>query len=147
MSDERLRVPLDDDYALAVGRAAYVFAYLEWQVVWCAEKLQQGFLGSLGTKTAGQIGAAFEPLVAAITDQALKASLLPLAQEFRLLVKERNGILHGKPGTVSATGDQRLFRNGSAWQITDLNDAADRFALCSSRLNAIFYGPLQTYVP
>jgi hypothetical protein len=73
--------------------------------------------------------------------------MLPLAIEFRHLVKERNGILHGKPGTVSTSGEQRLFRDGTPWQIGDLNDITDRFAKCSFQFNEIFYGSLQTYVP
>ena len=143
MSNERLGVTLDEDYAAAIGRTTYVFAYLEWQAVWCAERLQPGFLADLGTKTAGQIGAAFEQLVLEMTDETLKAQMLPLAREFRTLVRDRNSLLHGKPGTVSESGRQRLFRDGSPWEIADLETVADRFASCSAGLNRIFYGTLQ----
>ncbi len=140
MSEPRFRVPIEDDYATAVGRAAYIFAYLEWQVVWCAEKLQPGFLANLGIKTAGQIGIEFEQLTLAVADDALKLAMHPLAQEFRSLVRERNSLLHGKPGTVSGSGQQRLFRNGVPWHIADLDSAADRFAACSIALNSNFHG-------
>jgi hypothetical protein len=62
-------------------------------------------------------------------------------------VQERNGMLHGKHGTVSGTGEQRLFRNGQPWHIADLDAAADRFAACAHQLNVLFYGPLQNRQP
>lgn len=30
MKDDRLRIPVDDPYVASLGRAAYVFATLEW---------------------------------------------------------------------------------------------------------------------
>lgn len=59
--NDRLRSPVKDDYAEALGRVAYAFATLEWQVVWCSEKIKPGSLRRfVGEElTAGKIAKRF----------------------------------------------------------------------------------------
>lgn len=47
MKDDRLRVPVDHGYIEALGRAAYVFATLEWDAVWCCERMQSNYIQKL----------------------------------------------------------------------------------------------------
>lgn len=141
MKNDRLLVPVAEGDLLALGRATYTFARLEWQVVWCMEKLTPGYVRQLGRKTAGNIADDFKKAVGVLTDPNLRAQLTPPADDFKRLVGERNGILHGKPGTAS-DGAQLLFRDGAAWTTTRLEDAADEFAGCERVLNGIFYGAL-----
>lgn len=63
------------------------------------------------------------------------------ATEFKALVDVRNGIFHAQPGTAP-DGAQRLFRNGVPWTPATIDEAADRFAACSVRLNALLCGCL-----
>lgn len=147
MSDSRLRIALDDDYATAVGRAAYVFAVLEWNVVWCAERLQPGFLATIRGRTAGQIGAAFEAIAKVIPDGGLRSQALPLALRYRELVRLRNSLLHGKPCTAE-DGLQRLSaEGGGVFHLADIHSLADQFADCSIALNQLLHGPLRLPEP
>jgi hypothetical protein len=147
MSDSRLRIALDDDYANGVGRAAYVFAILEWNVVWCAERLQPGFLATIRGRTAGQIGAAFETIATAIPDDGLRSQVAPLALRYRELVRLRNALLHGKPCTAE-DGLQRLSaEGGDVFHLADINSIADQFADCSIELNQLLHGPLRPPEP
>lgn len=146
MKNDRLRVPIDEAYVVALGRAAYVFATLEWNAVWCCERMQQNYIQRLGRKTAGQIAGDLARLARRRpVHQDQKACLEP-ASEFSRLVLVRNSILHGKPGTAPS-GAQRLFRDGSPWTAELIDDAADQFATCSIGLNALLYNQLKAKVP
>lgn len=54
MSD-RLRIPVDDDCLIALGRFAYIFAGYEWNAADCCQRMQAGYLGKLGRKTSGVV--------------------------------------------------------------------------------------------
>ena len=142
MKDDRLRVPVDDPYVVALGQITYGFAVLEWNAVWCAERLNPGFIANLKKKPAGTIARELVALLNRIADPTVKAACEPPVNDFLKLVDTRNGILHGKPGTAPDQS-QRLFRHGTAWHTADLHDAADEFAECSVRLNALLYGELR----
>ncbi len=127
----------------AIGRAAYVFAALEWNVAWCCEKLQPGYLNTITAKkkTAGTVARNFLALAQKAPASAA-ANCLTYGTEFGRLVEVRNGIMHGKPGTVTPTGEQRLFHSGAPWTIEMLDDAADQFAKCSIAFNDILHNQL-----
>ncbi len=141
MKSDRLRVPVDEPYILAIGRATYVFATMEWNAVWCCERMQRNYIGSLRRKTAGKI--AIDLVRLAMPINLGRDGCLGPAIEFLRLVEFRNGILHGKPGT-SPTGEQRLFRDGIPWTSSMIDDAADQFADCSISLNLLLYNQLKT---
>lgn len=145
MSDERERIPLESQYAHALGVATYCFAVCEWNAVWSAERLQTGYVGTVEPmrKTAGAIATDLLRLVNAMPDQALIAICRPPALEFKRLVEERNGLLHGKPGTAP-NGDQRLFRHGQEWSISDVKQFSDQVAACSTMLNEMVHQHLVT---
>jgi integrase len=49
--DERQRVAIKDGYANELGLALYCFALCEWNVVWCAEKLDSGYIHAVEDAT------------------------------------------------------------------------------------------------
>ena len=49
------RVPVDPEYIQAFGRAMFIFARLEWQAVWCCEKISPGAIQPLSERTAGHV--------------------------------------------------------------------------------------------
>lgn len=134
MKNDRLRVIVDEPYLRSVGLAIFCFARLEWDAVWCCEKIQTGYLSAVATKTAGQIANDLVALAAAHPDLRVVASLGPPAAEFKLLVAKRNDLVHANPVTAS-NGDQRLFRKGVEWTIAAIDDAADEFVATGSQLN------------
>ena len=147
MADKRFLVPIADDYVVALGRATYVFATLEWNAVWCCERLKSGFINRVGKKTAGNIADCLIKYVSEIDDESLKQTCVGPSNEFKRLSEVRNSLVHGIPGT-SPDNVQCLFRYGVAWTIEMINDAADEFAICSEDLNALLYGALkQPYKP
>jgi hypothetical protein len=144
MKDDRLRVPIDDAYVQALGRMTYVFATLEWNAVWCCERMQTNYINRLGRKTAGIIADDLVHLAGKRPDPQLRTDCLGPSKEFKRLVKLRNGILHGKPGTApTLTKEQRLFQDGQPWTPAMIDDAADEFAACSILLNALLYNQLK----
>lgn len=147
MANERLRIPSDPEYIQALGLATYAFARCEWQVVWCCEKIAPGALHKIVSSemTAGTIAKHFVNIVRNMPKSKVRDELSELAQDFMRLKEERNRIVHGKPCTAPS-GAQRLSAEGII-EVDDLERAADSFANCGNRLNGMYYGFLQEYVP
>jgi hypothetical protein len=141
-TDNRPRIPVEPAYTEALGLAVYAFARLEWNAVWCCERLKPNYVRTLGRKTAGKIGENLQLYAKTIADQPLQADCASAADEFMQMVKLRNAIVHGKPGTAPY-GDQRLFNKGQSLSIADLYAAADAFTRCGARLNELLHGPLK----
>ena len=136
MKNDRTRIPVDSGYALAIGTATYCFASLEWNAAYCGDKLSQGYITTVATKTAGVIARDVVGFAATIADPATKARYQAAADEFARLVTRRNDLMHANPGTIG--GDERLVRQGVPWQPDEINDLADEFAACSIELNELF---------
>lgn len=147
MKDARKGVPIQSDYAYALGVATYTFARLEWQVVWCTE----GLLPSTVTKamkdemTGGAIANRFANATRNMPASKERLELQKLAERFKRLVELRNSIAHGKPCT-SPKNDQRLSGNGVI-EVSDLEAAADDYADCEALLNRWFHGFLANFTP
>lgn len=143
----RLRQPLKSDYAEALGWATYCFAILEWNVVWCCERICPGSLITIvhDELTAGKIAKKFYDLSRNMPGSKERASLEKLAQQFMRLKDLRNSVVHGKPCT-GPNGDARLS-DKTVFEISDLHAAADAFSECSIEINGILHGFLATYVP
>lgn len=134
MQNDRLRVPIDAPYLNAVGLAMICFARLEWDAVWCCEKIQPGYIHTVGKKTAGKIATDLLALATGHPDPAVVSSLKPGAAEFKRLVNLRNSIMHANPGTSHST-KQRLFRHGVELTIAMIDDASDAFVAAGDTLN------------
>jgi hypothetical protein len=146
LTDERLSTPVAPEYLNALGLSMFSFSRLEWQVVWCCELISPGFIGDVGSMTAGQIAKSFQRLAATLLRSPEAEALGKHADTFATLVGTRNGIAHANPGTQEHTGAQLLFRRGTAWEIPDLNAASDEFAACASELNRLFYNYLRVSI-
>lgn len=137
MDGDRLRVVVDDEYTKALGLALFAFARLEWDAVWCIEKMSPGSIGSASERTAGGVAKELAKHVGAL-NLAVGHPLLSTVAEFESLVRVRNAICHGKPGT-DVDGGQRLFRDGCPWTVERIAEAADAFSACQIKLNDILY--------
>ena len=147
VKDDRLRTPVEDDYVHAIGLAAYTFSRLEWQVVWCMEKIRpESIRKVVGEEmTAGVIAKKFSDATRNMPKSKEREELKDLSRQFIDLVKVRNDMAHGKPCT-SPAGDQRLSGK-EIIEIEHLEKAADDFSECAGKLNNLFYGYLSTYAP
>ncbi|QHD09780.1 hypothetical protein [Pseudomonas sp. R76] len=142
MKDDRLRISVDNEYIKDLGLATFAFAQLEWNVVWCCECLQGNYIRKLERKTAGNIASDFIRFAKRVRGPELRAALVESGENFKILVKSRNGLLHAKPGT-DKDGGQRLFRDGASWTTASLKEIADEFTECSLIFNAYIHGPLK----
>jgi len=141
MKDERLRIPVHSDYTSALGLAVYCFASLEWNAVWCCERIEPGRINGLEERTAGRVADTLIYLAKGLETSHEQVKLLRAAIDFRHLVATRNNLVHAKPGTAF-DGSQGLFRHGDQWTIAELERTADAFAECSVRLNEALHGLL-----
>ncbi len=147
MKNDRLRCPVEKSYVEAIGLAAYTFSRLEWQVIWCMEKIRPESIHKVVGEemTAGTIAKKFIDATRNMPKSEEREKLKTLSQRFMELVQIRNNIMHGKPCT-SPEGEQRLSGK-SIIEVVDLENAADDFTECAGKLNTLFYGYLSTYVP
>jgi hypothetical protein len=143
MKGDRMRISIDDAYVEALGRATYAFALLEWNAIWCCERVEPKYMHKPGRakskkRTSGEIA---EDLVTLAKHHHHRAACLPPARTFKCLVKVRNRIVHAKPASTGA--ENRLFDEGVAWTTAMLNDEADNFTECSDLLNNLLYNELK----
>lgn len=131
-----LRVTHQAEYSEALGLAAFCFARCEWDACYFCERLQAGYLGTikLERKTAGRIARDLKTLVAKIQSASLKTRCEPIVAEFHALVKHRNDLMHGNPGTAP-NGDQILSGADGIWTVRRINAATE----CQIRLNDLLY--------
>lgn len=145
MADERLRIPQDPKYINAIGTAVIAFARLEWNAVYCCERLENGYLETIETdkrkKPAGEIASDMKRLFDRISKYDLRSTVQPFAIEFKRLVDKRNALLHGKPGTTSA-GEQRIFRGSEVWSIYDVHAFSDECVRADVPLNNLLHSDL-----
>lgn len=136
MKDDRLRISADPEYAKALGWATYAFVLLEWDAIWCCERIQPGIIPTFKRRTAGQIADEFIDLAQGnrVPSCPEKDALIKAAQRFKALSGTRNDLMHARPIT-DKDGSQRLSRNGTPWTIETINAAADDFTECSGVLN------------
>ena len=142
MKNDRLKVSVRTDYAAALGLAVYCFALLEWNAIWCCERIQSGSMRNLSDRTAGRVADTLVHLVGTLDRSDKQVELSKAAADFRFLVGTRNNLVHAKPGTGSHE-EQALFRHGDQWTLTELEAVADAFTACSLRLNDALHGLLR----
>lgn len=111
--------------------------------MWCCHRLQPKYIGTIEPqkKTAGIIAGDLSRLFLRISDAGLRIKAVPIADEFKKIVLERNALMHGKPGT-SPNGEQRLFRHGSELSISDVDRFSDHCVRTGGSLNSLLYNEL-----
>lgn len=139
MTEERLDISLNPDYASALGLAVYCFASLEWNAVRCCERIEPGSIDALEDRTAGRVADTLLHLVKRLDGSTQQLELQSAATDFRFLVGTRNNLVHSKPGT-GPDGTGALYRHGDAWTREELESVADAFAASSARLEEALNG-------
>jgi hypothetical protein len=137
MKGDRLRVPMENDYALSLGRAIFIFSKLEWSAIECCERIMTDSFHALKfhEKNARILANKLISLAATLPP-SLRREVCLAAAEFDRLRKKRNDLLHVQPSTT-ADGAQRLIRDGLAWKVDMIDEVADDFTECNDRLVAL----------
>ncbi len=151
MADLLERIPVDDDYLVALGRATYNFAYLEWGIIWLADTLQPEFLHNAEGKTAGQIAEEFCSIVKGLDNADRdKVQLQRIADDFHKIIADRNSLMHSNPYTAYPDEEQRLLYSNKPrredWTIEKMKDFSCRTADMSIKAGELLHnGRLQQY--
>jgi hypothetical protein len=98
------RIPIDDEYALLIGKAVYAFAYYEWIIIWIIEQLEKGFVAKYSrgnSLTSGEVQKYFKRIVEKYkNDKSIKKEeLANILRSFELLITKRNALIHAHPCT------------------------------------------------
>jgi hypothetical protein len=105
-------IPMDNNYTELLGKAVYAFAYYEWTIIYIIEYFKKGFVSeycrSKRPLTSGYILKELESLLKNNPNQ----SFMNCRNNFSLLIKERNSLIHAHPCT-SKDGKQILNYQGS----------------------------------
>ncbi len=144
MNEQAERIPVDDGYLRALGRAAYNFAYLEWDIIWLTETMRKGFLRQASQLTAGLIACEFSREVERLDDTDRdKVRLQSLANDFKEIVKNRNSLMHGNPHTAEAD-EQCLLYDGEHgrrdWTVNAMEQFAASAATASIEAGKLLHG-------
>ena len=144
MTGERFRIQVEEAYVAELGRAVFVFAVLEWNAVYCCDRLKPGYVTTVERKkkTAGGIAGDLLRFLRGLPGEDSRRECWEAAARFEELVDVRNALLHGKPGTANG-GTQMLFHEGDEWTTEEIEAATDRFAACSIELNRLLHGVLK----
>lgn len=147
MSHHSYRIPVEETYALAVGRAVYNYAYLEWCVINLVALLDpsSGYpLAVTAEKITGGAIATRLQRAAISADARYRATAVKIAQAFEPMPRLRNDVLHAHPFTTTA-GNQALSRQpiDAAPPVLetpdDLHRAARRFEDLAIEVNDFYW--------
>ncbi len=139
--------PIAGDYVRLLGYAVFMYAMLEWQVVYVGEKLKPGFVNENVGKEGGGIANAFDAALSAASSALsteVAQRLEEMARKFRNLKDRRNTLIHARPitmpGTERTPGLSYEGRSGSAlWTRRELIDAIREFEAAAREANDIYY--------
>jgi hypothetical protein len=148
----QIRTPIDGEYAAAVGKAVYVFAYYEWVIIYIIEQISRGFVVEYcrgKPMTSGNVRWKFQKI---LDDQATaygnvpRTELQALCDRFKTLLEKRNALIHAH--SITATdGSQILDFQGTAkrslpdmkWPLSSVMDVLEEFDAAAFNANALFH--------
>jgi hypothetical protein len=143
MVNYKSRIPVDEAYVNAIGRAVYNFTYLEWGIVGLGELLRPGFRTDAAYLTAGQMGGWFTSLVGALRSaDPDQSALVSLAATFSQLVQPRNHIVHAHPISAKGGGQQLRYKGKSIlqdWPPDKILEAARDFEAAAIVANDLYH--------
>jgi len=118
------RIPANENYLQALGRAFYNFTYLEKIVKDIIIKLNNGQNVIKEKATAGEIKNILKGMN--FSGHPAEADLNHFVSGFESTVNIRNRLLHANPYTT-IDGDQEIIYKDNAWPIEDVYNAAQEF--------------------
>lgn len=136
------RIPVWDNYAAALGKAVYVFAYYEWTVIYIIDHLRSNYvqtysrppLDKNGNATGYTSGKVNNDLKSAILETevplspSLRDDLSNCQAAFSLLYIRRNALIHAHPITFNdkqilgyqTTKTAKISTSDMIWELSDI---------------------------
>jgi hypothetical protein len=147
MNEDTRRIPVDAEYANALGYSVYCFCYLEWGAVWIIQCLEPGYIHQIQGRTAGQFANHLVKVISKATtlEADVHLRLLAFSKRFKDLVERRNALVHGTPFTAK-DGEQRLSYSGKTgktdWTVDKITALAKEFEAASIEAAELFHNHL-----
>ena len=121
------RIPIDDAYAVLIGKAVYAFSYYEWSLIYLVEWLGKvNFVGqysrgrtltSDGVRT--ELDNAIKNLPASFATVP-RTDLQAIQDEFQALIARRNALVHAHPVTDDDGSPISAYQARASKPITDM---------------------------
>lgn len=123
------RIPVEEKYIVAIGRATYNFTYLEKIIVDIIAKISEKGHNAIPPKaTAGTICRTLEALIKSAPTE-IQSDLYSLHSSFKSAIdNDRNKLLHAHPYT-SLDGEQQVGYHDKEWTIELIYEVAKKFEL------------------
>ena len=152
-SSDDFRIPHDEEYVTALGRAVYGFAYYEWGVIYLIQRIEPGFvrrhIDSNPPMTSGAVAthlrAAWDKYAKRTGhDESVALRIQQCVLSFDELRGERNRLIHAHPIT-DHDGSQILhyqsFRaaHGQRWPLVEIEYFAHAVSLASLAVGHVYY--------
>lgn len=137
--DYQFRIPVDEQYLLAIGRATYNFTYLEKVIVDIIAKIGNSEHNSIPAKaTAGTICKRLEQLIPT-SDPHIRSELVSIHSSFKNAIDiNRNKLLHAHPYT-SIDGEQQIGYPDKEWTVELIYQVAKEFELIAIESSKLYY--------
>ncbi len=139
------RIPADEQYLAALGRAFYNFTYLEWTVISTIARLDpRGFEAVPQGQSARYIARALAQALERAdppVDAKLSRQLREVQVRYLAAIRTRNQLLHAHPFT-DHDGAQQLSANHTPWTTEGVQSAAQEFEEAALFTNGVFHGAL-----
>lgn len=148
------RIPHDEEYVAALGRAVYGFAYCEWRVIYLIDRLEPGFvrryIDSNPPMTSGVVARRLREALDRYREGAQHDARKVLKIEkcrlsFDELLEARNSLIHAHPITDDDGTTQLLhyqsFRavHGERWSLERIKRFAHDASMASLAVGQIYY--------
>lgn len=135
------QIPVPDNYAAALGKAVYVFAYYEWTIIYLIEHFDPGFLqkysrppliekNKIKPYSGGDIADLLDGLIKAKRNKKFYylSDLSTCKDKFVDLVQRRNALIHAHPITFNdkqilgyqTTKTAKISAPDMIWELTDI---------------------------
>ena len=137
--DYKYRIPVDEKYLLAIGRATYNFTYLEKIIIDIIVKISPRGHDAIPAKaTGGTICKTLEQLIPA-SHADIKADLTSIHLSFKNAIdNNRNKLLHAHPYT-SIDGEQQIGYSDKDLTIESIYQVAKEFELIAIDASKLYH--------
>ena len=147
------RVEMNEAYVALLGKAIFIFAYLESVLIDVGDCLEPGFKSRYARgkpMTSGAVATELRALVGrqAALDAGYLAELKVAVEAFAALVPHRNALIHAHPYTAPGGRQELAYQSEPARALTDVvwpQGDIEAFALRADALavsvNGLLYSP------
>jgi len=140
--DHKFKIPVEEKYLLALGRALYNFTYLEKIIVDIIAKISKNGHNEIPSKApAGEICKILKRLIPS-SPIGIQEELTSLHLSFKsAIATSRNKLLHAHPYTA-VDGKQQVGYKDKDWSLEEIYEIARYFELIAIDSNDLYHNKI-----